>query len=295
MNMVNTSWILQAVIDALASIGLGRELALRVFTGLLVLAIGFLLVKVLTRFSAKVLFKLYPRQVTLIVSRLIYYTLLFIVVVTFLGVLGVDVSGLVIAGGFAGLVVGVALQPVLSNVFAGLYIIAEKAVQPGDAVEIGGVSGEVIALSIMFTRIRTWDGVVVTLPNNMLLSSSFKNYSRTVAKRVEVSIPIAYSGDAEMAYSVVREALGKLTYVLVEPAPDIFVSSIVDGGLNLTVRAWVLDKYYYTAIKELPWAITKALKASGIEIQPPRLDIRLKSIPEPRSGNPVESSGLKTR
>lgn len=275
--MINFSWILETVINAFTSLGLSRDLALRVFIALIILAVGYVVVKIITRITSRILLKLYPRQITIIVLRIIYYSLLFILIVVFLTSLGIDVSGLMLAGGFAGLVVGVALQPVLSNVFAGLYIIAEKVVQPGNAVEVSGVSGEVISLSIMFTRIRTWDGVIVTVPNNLLLSSVLKNYSKTTARRVEITVPIAYGEDVEKAYKVIREVIDKYPYILVEPSPDIFVSSAGDSGLLVTIRAWVPRQYYYQAVKDLPWLIVKAVSNAGIEIPFPQLSIWFKT------------------
>ncbi|WP_276814836.1 mechanosensitive ion channel family protein [Desulfurococcus amylolyticus] len=275
--MINFSWILETVINAFTSLGLSRDLALRVFIALIILAVGYVVVKIITRITSRILLKLYPRQITIIVLRIIYYSLLFILIVLFLTSLGIDVSGLMLAGGFAGLVVGVALQPVLANVFAGLYIMAEKVVQPGNAVEVGSVSGEVISLSIMFTRIMTWDGIIVTVPNNLLLSSMLKNYSKTMARRIEITVPIAYGEDIEKAYKVIREVVDKYPYTLVEPSPDIFVSSAGDNGLIVTIRAWVPRQYYYQAVKDLPWLIVKAVSNAGIEIPFPQLSIWFKT------------------
>jgi len=271
--MADLQQVLQDVVNTLSSIGISRDLLTRLLIAVVILVVGYFMARLITRIVGRVLYKIYPRQITILVSRIIYYVLLFIVIVMFLGSLGVDVSGLVIAGGFAGLIVGVALQPILSNVFAGLYILAEKAVRPGDAVEVSGVSGEVVALSIMFTKIRTWDGVFVTVPNNALLSTVLKNYSRVPIRRVDFTVSIAYKEDAGKAYQVIKGVLDKYPYTLVQPAPDIFVSSLGDSGVNIAVRAWVPRQYYLQALKDLPQLVKKAIQDAGIEIPFPQVDV----------------------
>lgn len=268
----------------------------KVIVALLILAAGYLASKIITRIVSRTLHRLYTSQIAAMVSRIIYYVLLFVVITTFLGSLGIDVSGLIIAGGFAGLVVGIAMQPLLSNLFAGLYIMAEKLVRPGDPVEIGSVSGIVMSTSLMFTRISTWDGVLVAVPNNNLLSTGLKNFNMSVARRLEVKVRLSYNEDAERACQVVRRVLEEASYVLVDPAPVVYVSSLGDAGttgVTITIWAWVPVQYFFDGFTKLPWMIKKALSDAGIEIPLPQVDVWFRTPLEITGGIFKEAGGVK--
>ncbi|MCY0867786.1 MAG: mechanosensitive ion channel family protein [Desulfurococcus sp.] len=268
----------------------------KVIVALLILAAGYLASKIITRIVSRTLHRLYTSHIAAMVSRIIYYVLLFVVITTFLGSLGIDVSGLIIAGGFAGLVVGIAMQPLLSNLFAGLYIMAEKLVRPGDPVEIGSVSGIVMSTSLMFTRISTWDGVLVAVPNNNLLSTGLKNFNMSVARRLEVKVRLSYNEDAERACQVVRRVLEEASYVLVDPAPVVYVSSLGDAGttgVTITIWAWVPVQYFFDGFTKLPWMIKKALSDAGIEIPLPQVDVWFRTPLEITGGIFKEAGGVK--
>lgn len=277
-------------------LGFQADVIQKVIVALLILAAGYLASKIITRIVSRTLHRLYTSQIAAMVSRIIYYVLLFVVITTFLGSLGIDVSGLIIAGGFAGLVVGIAMQPLLSNLFAGLYIMAEKLVRPGDPVEIGSVSGIVMSTSLMFTRISTWDGVLVAVPNNNLLSTGLKNFNMSVARRLEVKVRLSYNEDAERACQVVRRVLEEASYVLVDPAPVVYVSSLGDAGttgVTITIWAWVPVQYFFDGFTKLPWMIKKALSDAGIEIPLPQVDVWFRTPLEITGGIFKEAGGVK--
>lgn len=277
-------------------LGFQADVIQKVIVALLILAAGYLASKIITRIVSRTLHRLYTSHIAAMVSRIIYYVLLFVVITTFLGSLGIDVSGLIIAGGFAGLVVGIAMQPLLSNLFAGLYIMAEKLVRPGDPVEIGSVSGIVMSTSLMFTRISTWDGVLVAVPNNNLLSTGLKNFNMSVARRLEVKVRLSYNEDAERACQVVRRVLEEASYVLVDPAPVVYVSSLGDAGttgVTITIWAWVPVQYFFDGFTKLPWMIKKALSDAGIEIPLPQVDVWFRTPLEITGGIFKEAGGVK--
>jgi len=244
---------------------------------LIIFSIGYFVALVIRKMVFKIGIRFYARNIASIVSKIIYYVILLIALSTALGYLGVELTGLLIAGGFAGIIVGVALQPLMASFFAGLYIMAERIVQQGEVVSIGNTMGEVVEVSLMFTKIRTFDGVLVTMPNSQLLSTVIQNYSKAVARRLEFTVSIAYSEDAEKAYSVIKDAVDNHPYVLADPAPDIFVSKLGDSGVVITVRVWVPRTLVYPVTKDLLWKIKKSLDRAGISIPFPQLDVWIKT------------------
>jgi small-conductance mechanosensitive channel len=250
---------------------------LSIVIALIIFSIGYFVALVIRRMVFKIGIRFYARNIASIVSKIIYYVILLIALSTALGYLGVELTGLIIAGGFAGIIVGVALQPLMASFFAGLYVMAERIIQQGEVVSIGNTMGEVVEVSLMFTKIRTFDGVLVTMPNSQLLSTVIQNYSKAVARRLEFTVSIAYSEDAEKAYSVIKDAVDNHPYVLADPAPDIFVSKLGDSGVVITVRVWVPRTLVYPVTKDLLWKIKKSLDQAGVSIPFPQLDVWIKT------------------
>jgi len=265
-----------SIVDPVLSF-LSNHQIFNIIIALIILGVGYFIALLIRRTVFKVGARFYAKNIAGFVSKIVYYLILLIALSTALGYLGVELTGLVIAGGFAGIIVGVALQPLLASFFAGLYVMAERVIQQGEIVSIGNIMGEVVEVSLMFTRIRTFDGVMVTMPNSQLLSTSIQNYSKAVARRLEFTVSIAYSEDAEKAYKVIKETVDNHPYVLAEPAPDIYVSNLGDSGVVITVRVWVPRTLAYPVVKDLLWKIKKSLDEAGISIPFPQLDVWIKT------------------
>ncbi|MEM2010062.1 MAG: mechanosensitive ion channel family protein [Thermosphaera sp.] len=251
--------------------------AWRVIIAIAVFAVGYLIALIIRRTVFKISARFYAKNIASLVSRTMYYIILLIALSSALSYLGIELSGLIIAGGFAGIIVGVALQPLMASFFAGLYIMAERIIQPGEIVSIGNTMGEVIEVSLMFTKIRSFDGILVTMPNSQLLSTVIQNLSKAVARRTEFNVSIAYKDDAEKAYKVIQQTIANHPYVLAEPPPDVFVSKLADSGVVITVRVWAPRQLVYPVTKDLLWRIKKSLDEAGITIPFPQLDVWIKT------------------
>ncbi|MEM0490481.1 MAG: mechanosensitive ion channel family protein [Ignisphaera sp.] len=252
---------------------LNNEAIYRVIVFVSIIVVGIAISIIVRRTFLKFLSARTSKAIASNVSRAIYYVLLFTVFVVALGAIGIDVTGFVLAGGFAGIVIGVALQPLLSNLFAGLYLMIEKTISVGEIVEVANNAGEVTEVSPIFTRIRTFDGIIISVANTQIISGITKNFSKAVARRIEFKLSISYKEDAEKAYRVIKNVLDEHPYVLVNPSPDIFVSNLEQSGVAITVRVWTPPQVAYDTMKDLLWKMKKALSDSGIEIPFPQIDV----------------------
>lgn len=251
----------------------GGELLLKMAVFSVVFAVGVAVSIAARRSLTRFLSARLPGPLAAHVGKAVYYALLVVFLIVALGAVGVNLTGLAIAGGFAGIVVGIALQPVLSNLFAGLYLMMEKTVGVGRIVEIGGNFGEVMEVTPMFTRVRTVEGHVVSIANTQVVSATVKDFSSAVARRVEFRVGIAYREDAERAYEAIRRVLDEHPYVLVNPPPDVFVSELGSSGVTITVRVWTHPQLAYEVTKDLLWRIKKAISEAGIEIPFTQVDV----------------------
>ncbi|HEC88229.1 MAG TPA: mechanosensitive ion channel family protein, partial [Thermoplasmata archaeon] len=120
---------------------------------------------------------------------------------------------------------------------------------------------------------RTWDGNLVRIPNEKLFNSVIENKVSNEIRRVEVVVGIAYKEEVEHAINVIKKVVEDHRYVIVEPAPLIFVNELGDSSVNLTIKVWAPNNYAYQTQIELLKLIKQALDKEGIEIPFPQRDI----------------------
>lgn len=229
------------------------------------------------KFLSKILYTILPRQISETIIKIVYYSIIFLGFMIAIGTLGIDLTTLVIAGGFAGIIVGLALQPLLSNLFAGIYLLGEKSIVPGDHVLIDDIEGIILEMSVMSTKIKTLDGVLLRIPNNKVFESKLYNYSRFPVRRLEFSVSIAYKEDADKAISIIRDIVDEHPFVMLEPEPEIFVSALGSSGVEIVARVWVPSSEWYAVVRDLTWKIKKALSDNGVEIPFMQVDVWLRT------------------
>ncbi|MCX8198770.1 MAG: mechanosensitive ion channel family protein [Sulfolobales archaeon] len=193
-----------------------------------------------------------------------------------LSIIGIDLTGILVAAGFAGIVVGLALQQTLSQVFSGLLLLIEGRVKVGDAIRIGDDWGLVESIGIASTQIRLWSGEILTVPNTTVASSNIYNYSRSIARRAEFTLGISYSSDINRALEVIRRVLWNNSAVLAEPEPVIIVDSIGDSAINIKVMYWAPSQLFWNVRSTVIAEVKKALEETGVEIPFPQRVVWLK-------------------
>ena len=246
---------------------------LDIFTFIIILLVAIIIAKIVRINLRRALKEKVPKTTLSTLEKLVYYTIIFIGFIVALPYIGFSLSGLLVAGGIAGIVIGFASQTVVSNLISGLFLMAEKPIKIGDGVSIGDVSGIVKDIRVLSTTIRTWDGIYVRLPNEKVFTSNIYNYDAHVARRFEYKIGIRYKDDADKAVEIIKNLLDSHPLVLKEPAPQIFVEELGDSSVNLLVKIWAPSSQWYGVKMEMLWKIKVALEKEGIEIPFPQLVI----------------------
>ena len=126
-----------------------------------------------------------------------------------LDVLGVNITPLIAGLGIGGLAVALAIQPTLSNLFAGTYVITEGVVSPGDYIDMeGGVSGYVVDVNWRSTRLRTWGNNLVVVPNSRFAETIITNYSKPDEHvNVFLTCGVAYESDLQRVEMVSQQVM----------------------------------------------------------------------------------------
>ena len=202
--------------------------------------------------------------------KLVSYGIMVIALLWIMPTVGIEPSGLMVAGGIVALALGFASQSIIGNLISGLFLMGERPVKIGDQVEIAGYRGFVEDIHIISTSIRTLEGLYIRVPNETVFTSSIINYSSNLVRRLEFIIGIRYSDDAEKAIQTIQEVIDKHPLALVNPEPHVFVDNLGDNSVDLVVRIWTPTSEWYSVKRELLWKMKVAIEAEGIQIPFPQ-------------------------
>jgi small-conductance mechanosensitive channel len=170
--------------------------------------IGKFIIKKLYKFCRTVMInrRTDPSLTTFVLS-VIKITLYFILIVTVIGILGVETSSFLALFASAGVAIGMALSGTLQNFAGGVLILLLKPYRVGDYIEAQGYSGTVKAIQIFHTVINTVDNKAIIIPNGGLSTDSVNNYSLEEYRRVDWTIGLSYGDDFEAARKVIIQML----------------------------------------------------------------------------------------
>ena len=212
----------------------------------------------------------------------------FIVIVSVLLVLqngGYNITSLLAGLGLGGLAIALAAQDTLSNIFGAIAIFADQPFLVGDAVDVEGVTGSIEAIGIRSTRIRTFDGTLVTIPNSKIAQTKIDNLNARPRRRTNFTIGVTY----DTSYEKLRRAVQILREVMAANPGTAqyraYFNSYGDFSLNILAQHWCkyLDyEEYLKCLEEINFEIKKQFEDEGIEFAFPTQTLYV--IPEESSG-----------
>jgi small conductance mechanosensitive channel len=236
---------------------------------LIELLVGILLAKLVSRTIRRGMERSkVDQQATLLVTQVVYYSILAIAVVTALSQIGVNVTALVAGLGIAGFTIGFAMQDVSKNFIAGILLLIQKPFRVGDTIEVTGYIGKVTLIDIRATEMVTLDGRIVIIPSAEVYTNAIVNFSRADRRRVEFQIGISYQNDLEQAQEVALRTLASLVGALSEPPPQANFQAFGNISVQLLLSFWADPKQSdLLAIKDQAVkAVQLAFVQAGVEI-----------------------------
>jgi len=159
-----------------------------------------------------------------------------------------------------------------------VFVIAKPYVpklplKTGDVVMIGGAVGKVDLISIMHTRLRTFDGKVVYIPNHKVLNGQVVNTSLRPKRRLDIDFFIPYEADVAKVKGIVGEILKESEIVQEKPVPRVVIDKFAPGYMEMKARFWVEKKYALVGRWGLNEKIMARFDEEGVTMASPRLDI----------------------
>ena len=193
---------------------------------------------------------------------------------------GVETTQFAIIAGALGVGIGFGLQNVVNNFVSGLILMFERPIQPGDIIDVDTLQGRVVEIGLRATRIKTWEGAEVVVPNGTLLSGNLINWTLSDStRRIDVNVGVAYGSDVRKVLEVLTAVARRQPLAMEDPEPTVVFSGFGDSSLNFTVRFWIRDANTVLAARTGGYVdVYEALAAAGIEIPFPQRDLHLRSV-----------------
>jgi len=216
--------------------------------------------------------------VRMLLSRSLRFGILGLTLVSVLEKFGVPISSLIATVGVAGLGVGLALQGLLSNLFAGLSIIFTKQFRVTEYIELAGHTGEVESIDLFTTTLLQPDTSRVVIPNRNIVGEVLRNYG--LIRQLNLSVGVAYDTDMNKVMAIIQEIVTSNPRVLKSPAPAIGISSLGDSAINLYIKPFTSVTDYGAAQAEIYPELIKRFAQNGINIPFPQHQVHFVNQPK---------------
>ncbi|MFO7687058.1 MAG: mechanosensitive ion channel [Desulfobacterales bacterium] len=202
----------------------------------------------------------------------------FVGLVVALSMLEVNIGPFPAAIGAAGFILGFALQGTLSNFAAGIMILLYRPYDIGNYVNVAGVSGTVLAMTLVSTTLTLPDNQTVVIPNNSIWGGIITNVTGSKTRRVDMVFGIGYGDDIAKAQSVLEKIVAEHPLVLGSPEPVIRMHELGDSAVNFICRPWSKTSDYWTVYWDITRQVKERFDQNGISIPFPQREIHLHQV-----------------
>lgn len=288
--------LIQKMVNGLISFGLKVAIAVLVFY------VGRYIIRKLYKMVYNVMTHRHIDQsLTTFVLSLIRMVLYFILVISIIGILGLETSSFLAIFASAGVAIGMALSGTLQNFAGGVLILLLKPYKVGDFIEVNGFTGTVKSIQLFNTVINTVDNKAIILPNGALSTGSINNYSLESYRRVDWTVCLAYGTNLDKAKEALMEIVQADPRVVkkyieddelykqqnlidkrvvsvqnkVERPPFVGLNEMADSSINFVVRAWTHASNYWPLYFDINERIYKELPEKGFSFPFPQMDVHL--------------------
>jgi small-conductance mechanosensitive channel len=211
----------------------------------------------------------FSKEISTLLSRLAYYGIIITSAVSILSYHGVNLSGFMVAGGVAGIVLGFASQSIVGNLISGFFLITERPIKIGSQINSNGINGFVEDISIISTIIRTYDGLYVRIPNEKVFTSNITNFGGNKVRRYEFTLTIDINEDFKKCKEILELLFYNEPYILVNPPSEISIKQFKDFSLELIIKIWTPIEEWYSVSGTLPEKIKSVFQENGIKLAYP--------------------------
>lgn len=220
----------------------------------------------------------------LLFQKLASIAVVVVAVLVGIDLLGIDLTALAVFSGALGLAVGFGLQKTLGNLLAGLILLMDRSIKPGDVIVVGDTFGAVSKIGVRAVSVVTRDGKEHLIPNEQLMTEPVENWSYSDRNvRVHIPVGVAYGCDLALAQKLMIEAAEVPARALRDPKPTVWLKGFGDSSVDHDILVWIADPEagvgnIQSEILNRLWVL---FKENDIEIPFPQRDIHVRSITPP--------------
>lgn len=189
--------------------------------------------------------------------------------------LGIPVTSLIALVSVFGLAVSLAIQDVLSNVAGGMVILFSKPFSLGDYIETTDGEGDVVEISLTHTKLDTYGGQRVMLPNKAVVAGKIINYSARGIRRVDHTVTASYDDSTEAVRAACLKAVSRTPHVRSDPAPAVVLTAYLDSAVEYHVRFWADIAHFWDAYNVSLEEIRRCFAEEGVTMTYNHLNVHI--------------------
>jgi small conductance mechanosensitive channel len=208
-----------------------------------------------------------------LIKSIIKYLIALIVIIMVLGVYGVNTTSLIASLGIATAIIGLAFQDTIKDFLAGVFLIFDNAYAVGDTVKINGFMGEVIALGLKTTKIRSYTGEVMILSNSSFTEVINYNLNNT---KVLIKVPVSYDMNMEKLEKVLNNIK-----TIIEEEKDVYSMDLLgidefgDSSINYAIMLECVPLTHHAIRRKLLGIIKREFDKNNIVIPYNQIDVHI--------------------
>ncbi len=239
----------------------------------IIFVVGLLIIYVVTLIVKKLLPKNLSRQRKMIINRFVLYSGVIILFFTIVSELKINLTAIFGAAGIIGIVLGVASQTSIGNIISGFFLVSEKSFELGDVIRIGDKTGTVYSIDLLSIKIRTFDNLLLRIPNQTVISSEVTNVTKFPIRRLDFNVGVAYKEDLGKVTEILKKVTRENPLCLDEPEPLIIFKEFGSSSIDILLGVW-FEKANYVQVKNTVFQdIKSTFDKEGIEIPFPHVSI----------------------
>jgi small conductance mechanosensitive channel len=251
----------------------------RIFISIALLVVGFAFSKYLIYILKQGIKQTKLPELT--IQFIIHFLNVFFYIIIFLAFLkslNFDVDSYIVGiSAVIGLVLGLGMQDTMTNIAAGVWVVATRPIDMGETVTLNDQTGKVKSVKVMSTELLTPDNQLITIPNKLVWGSSIVNMTRMPTRRVSVDVGISYSSELKKAVKIALELMKANPLILHDPSPEVVATELGNSSINLQLRAWTKTGDFGSVKNTLTAGILQAYSNAGIEIPFPQMEVYIKT------------------
>ncbi|HCE59076.1 MAG TPA: mechanosensitive ion channel family protein [Prolixibacteraceae bacterium] len=247
----------------------------------IILVVGIVIITLLGLILKKLLPPKLSQQRKMLINRFVRYSAIIILFSVIVSELNINLAAIFGAAGVIGIVVGVASQTSIGNIVSGFFMVSEKSFEIGDQIRIGDKTGVVHSIDLLSIKIKTFDNLLLRIPNQTVISSEVINVTRFPVRRLDFDLSVAYKENLEVVKQTLEEIAKRNPLCLDEPEPIIVFKSFGQSGINILFGVWFERTNYLKVKNSVFMEIKEAFEQKGIEIPFPHVSIYTGDITKP--------------